>query len=218
MLRYVCVFLLLLFFYGITQTSALDIACTEEAKMCSDGSFVGRVGPSCEFAACPVEQVCTKEYAPVCGELQVQCIMAPCYPIQETYSNRCMMEAAGAEFLSEGVCKDEDPIICPMNYAPVCGEDGVTYGNSCMAQKVPVKYEGECLSSVKETRISYAWDTAFDSVSSGKTISEIHKILDTAELRLSERQAQNTLSTSLASLYGFIHFLIEETRGQFWVN
>lgn len=30
-----------------------DTACTLEAKMCLDGSSVGREGPSCEFAACP---------------------------------------------------------------------------------------------------------------------------------------------------------------------
>lgn len=29
------------------------VACTMEAKMCPDGSYVGRIGPSCEFAACP---------------------------------------------------------------------------------------------------------------------------------------------------------------------
>lgn len=28
-------------------------ACTQEAKLCPDGSSVGRVGPNCEFAACP---------------------------------------------------------------------------------------------------------------------------------------------------------------------
>ena len=27
--------------------------CTMEARLCSDGSSVGRVGPNCEFAACP---------------------------------------------------------------------------------------------------------------------------------------------------------------------
>lgn len=29
------------------------IACTQEAKQCPDGSYVGRSGPRCEFAACP---------------------------------------------------------------------------------------------------------------------------------------------------------------------
>ena len=28
-------------------------ACTQEAKICPDGSAVGRTGPNCEFAACP---------------------------------------------------------------------------------------------------------------------------------------------------------------------
>ncbi len=28
-------------------------ACTQEAKLCPDGSYVSRTGPDCEFAACP---------------------------------------------------------------------------------------------------------------------------------------------------------------------
>jgi hypothetical protein len=30
-----------------------EVACTMEARMCPDGSYVGRSGPSCEFEACP---------------------------------------------------------------------------------------------------------------------------------------------------------------------
>ena len=33
--------------------SVQPIACTMEAKLCPDGSAVGRTGPNCEFAACP---------------------------------------------------------------------------------------------------------------------------------------------------------------------
>jgi len=29
------------------------VACTQEAKQCPDGSYVGRTGPNCEFAPCP---------------------------------------------------------------------------------------------------------------------------------------------------------------------
>src|SRR5487761_2425848 len=29
-------------------------ACTAEAKLCPDGSSVGRTGPNCEFAVCPM--------------------------------------------------------------------------------------------------------------------------------------------------------------------
>lgn len=31
------------------------VACTMDVKQCPDGSFVGRVAPSCEFAPCPNE-------------------------------------------------------------------------------------------------------------------------------------------------------------------
>jgi len=30
-----------------------SVACTQEVKQCPDGSYVGRTGPNCEFAACP---------------------------------------------------------------------------------------------------------------------------------------------------------------------
>jgi hypothetical protein len=33
-------------------------ACTMEAKICPDGSAVGRTGPNCEFAPCPPEALC----------------------------------------------------------------------------------------------------------------------------------------------------------------
>ena len=38
---------------GFTKMS--PIACTLEAKICSDGSAVGRTAPFCEFSACPVD-------------------------------------------------------------------------------------------------------------------------------------------------------------------
>jgi hypothetical protein len=29
------------------------VFCTQDAQECPDGSYVGRVGPNCEFAPCP---------------------------------------------------------------------------------------------------------------------------------------------------------------------
>lgn len=34
----------------------VPVACTMEAKICSDGSTVSRIPPSCEFASCPTEK------------------------------------------------------------------------------------------------------------------------------------------------------------------
>lgn len=37
----------------VTVVPDTTVACTEEAKVCPDGSSVGRTEPNCEFAACP---------------------------------------------------------------------------------------------------------------------------------------------------------------------
>jgi hypothetical protein len=31
-----------------------QIVCTQEVKLCPDGSYVSRTGPNCEFTECPV--------------------------------------------------------------------------------------------------------------------------------------------------------------------
>jgi hypothetical protein len=49
---------------------------------------------------------CTMDYNPVCAKVQVQCIMAPCPPIEQTFWNRCTMEANKlAEFAYTWECK-----------------------------------------------------------------------------------------------------------------
>jgi hypothetical protein len=45
-----------LIIFNYRQNKPVDIkpvACTQEAKICPDGSAVGRTGPDCEFAECP---------------------------------------------------------------------------------------------------------------------------------------------------------------------
>jgi hypothetical protein len=100
------------------------VMCTMDAKICPDGSYVGRTAPSCAFAPCPVvtsnpeehvctvaekeAKACTREYAPVCGHVIVQCITAPCPPIPQTFSNGCTACSAGnVDFYTQGACEAE---------------------------------------------------------------------------------------------------------------
>lgn len=47
-------------YYFAKQKSPEPVACTMEAKLCPDGSYVGRVSPNCEFAPCPLEEQTVK--------------------------------------------------------------------------------------------------------------------------------------------------------------
>lgn len=49
--------------------------------------------------------VCIELYEPVCGQVQVECIKAPCYPIKQTFSNSCKA-CANSRVMSytEGEC------------------------------------------------------------------------------------------------------------------
>src|SRR3989344_5813332 len=47
-----------------TPTPVLDKPCTQEAKLCPDGvTYVGRVGPNCEFAKCPATPSASQQTA-----------------------------------------------------------------------------------------------------------------------------------------------------------
>ena len=75
------------------------IACTQEAKQCSDGSYVSRTGPNCEFAKCPKTQCTTDSdcpqptcsapvgsVAPTCVTAPVKCVDGKCVSMPTTFS------------------------------------------------------------------------------------------------------------------------------------
>lgn len=74
-------------------------------------TFVEEVvpSPSNENLGETPHQACTKEFKPVCGEVEVQCVRAPCPPIKTTFENRCLAEKEKAQNIVEGECVDETP-------------------------------------------------------------------------------------------------------------
>ena len=58
-------------------------ACTMEAKQCPDGSYVGRTGPKCEFAACPHENTDTTSLITVSGSA----LVGPTCPVTSSTPN-----------------------------------------------------------------------------------------------------------------------------------
>ncbi|NYZ76090.1 serpin family protein [Candidatus Micrarchaeota archaeon] len=62
-------------------------ACTQEARQCPDGSYVGRTGPNCEFAACPNTTNC-QNYS--VDKYPSQCVICP--PCAACSSISCQSE------------------------------------------------------------------------------------------------------------------------------
>ncbi len=51
------------------------VFCTMDAKLCADGSYVGRVPPACEFAACPAS-------ASGSGTVEGKVLLGPTCPVE----------------------------------------------------------------------------------------------------------------------------------------
>ena len=150
------------------------IPVCKTSEECANGQYCRKKVGGCdtEGVCAPLPSLCPDLYAPVCG----------CDGV--TYGNSCLAAMAGAAVDYKGECKpvqcwtndmcakDEycffadcglksgvceprpDPASCPKLWAPVCGCDGVTYANKCVAaaEGMSVDYAGEC-------KTPYCWSS-----------------------------------------------------------
>ena len=123
--------------------------CPDDAKLCPDGTFVGRVPPDCDFEECPEMSVGCPLDVKTCPDGTVlsrvgpDCLFPDCPPLEKVF---CEPDQRGVEAciaLFDPVCGyyDGEKIQCIK--AP-CAQ---TYSNSCVAcadDKVLYYEAGEC--------------------------------------------------------------------------
>ena len=89
------ILILLLNFTACSPTS------NEVSNCASDGAGGEQFNPNKH-----VIKPCTREYVPVCGEVQIECITTPCEPLKQTFPNACVLgNNKNATFLYKGKCK-----------------------------------------------------------------------------------------------------------------
>jgi len=123
---------------------AAQVYCTQEAKLCSDGSYVGRTGPNCEFNKCPGESGGGSSNSMVFsfGGAYWQCYDGAEFKDSSSCKTSEEWKIEAKKFC-EGHCY-ADKSKCGVNSFSVLGECGVVSPTSSASSGSAVAVKEEC--------------------------------------------------------------------------
>lgn len=146
----------------VTPTPIPPKACTLEAKLCPDGSAVGRSGPNCEFAPCPSVAVGCKKDSDcpssryVCQETQGTGTACPstdpsCVPTHTVIAGECKLKE-GNQCNTDSDCASGNLCFKNICTSPIGRECSGSSDTSC-----PANFE--CIQACGPPVVRYPDDT-----------------------------------------------------------
>lgn len=160
--------------------------------------------------------VCTMEMDPVCAEIQVQCIKAPCKTITRTFNNMCEMRKNKlAKFLHKGMCELEEieptPIQTPVSITDSCLLSDNASRRVCSSNLMKQEDKNMIEDFVKNNISKISNDFGIHEVLGGKFyITNMHWVYED-NLNLLQVEYEDGHVSYIANLFAFTNVL-EKTK------